>query len=122
MQAQILHSTTYNGIVGAVLRGRREFLKLEQADMAAQLGLTQSSYSRMENGKTSLTLVQLSGIAPILKFSSSEFLKHVEKIRSDMERQGISVSPEKEPIISEGITNILLGTALLAVVTQMMRR
>jgi len=122
MQAQIQHVTTYNGIIGAVLRGHREQLGLEQAQIAQRLGLTQSSYSRIENGKTSLTLVQLSNMAPTFKLTPNSFIAQVENIKLNMERQGIAVTPEKESGLGEGITNILIGAALLAIVTQMMRK
>lgn len=122
MQAQIQHITTYNGIVGAVLRGRREQMGLEQAQIAQRLGLTQSSYSRIESGKTSLTLVQLSDMAPHFGLNPHSFIAQVERIKSDMERQGIVVSPDKEPGLGEGVTNILIGATLLAVVSQMLRK
>lgn len=122
MQAQIQHITTYNGIVGAVLRQRREQMGLEQSQISQKLGLTQSSYSRIESGKTSLSLVQLSDIAPHVGLKPQGFIAQVENIKYDMERQGIAVSPEKEPGLGEGVTNLLIGATLLAVVTQMLRK
>ena len=122
MQAKIHHVTTYNNIVGAVLRGRREEIGLEQADLANRLQLTQSSYSRIENGKTSLTLIQLNNIAPHLRLTPQTFMAQVESVKSNMERQGIEVSPNKSASIGEGITNLLLGAALLTLVTQMIRK
>ena len=122
MQAQIHHITTYNGIVGAVLRQRREQMGLEQSQISERLDLTQSSYSRIESGKTSLTLVQLSDIAPHFGLSPHSFITQVESIKHNMERQGIKVSPKKEPVLGEGVTNILIGAALLTLVTQMLRK
>lgn len=122
MQAQIQHVTTYNGIIGAVLRQRRDQMGLEQAQIAQRLGVTQSSYSRIESGKTSLTLVQLSDIAPHFGLSPHGFIARVESLKYDMERQGIKVSPEKELGLGEGVTNILIGAALLTLVTQMLRK
>lgn len=121
MQAQIQHITTYNGIVGAVLRQRREQMGLEQSQIAQKLGLTQSSYSRIESGKTSLTLVHLSDIAPHFGLSPQSLVAQVESIKLDMQRQGITVSPEKEPGLGDGVTNVLIGAALLTLVTQMLR-
>jgi len=121
MQAQIHHITTYNGIVGAVLRQRREQMGLEQSQIAQRLGLTQSSYSRIESGKTSLTLLQLSDMAQHFGMNPHGFVAQVEHIKIDMQRQGIEVSPEKAPGLGEGVTNLLIGATLLAVVTQMMR-
>ena len=122
MQATIHHITTYNNIVGAVLRSRREQLGLEQAEMAKKVGLTQPSYSRIESGKTSLTLLQLNEFAPHFKLTAPNFIAHVEKIKTDMVRQGINVSPKKAPNIGEGVTNLLIGGALLAIVAQMMKK
>ena len=122
MQAQIQHITTYNGIIGAVLRSRREQIGLEQSQIAQRLGLTQSSYSRIESGKTSLTLIQLADIAPKIGLNPQDFIAQVESIKLNMQHQGIDVSRDKDPILGKGVTNILIGAALLAVVTQMIRK
>jgi len=113
--------TTYNGIVGAVLRRRREQIGLDQAELAKRLGFTQSSYSRIESGKTSLTLMQLNDIAPHLSLDSESFIRQVESIKLNLARQGVNVSRKKEPGLGEGVTNLLIGATLLAIVTQMMR-
>ena len=49
-------------------------------------------------------------------------IAQVERIKPYMERQGIIVTPEKEPEFGEGVTNILIGVKLLAVVTRMLRK
>ena len=90
--------------------------------MAKKVDLTQPSYSRIESGKTSLTLVQLNDFAPYFKLTPLSFISHVENIKNDMVRQGINVSPKKVPNMGEGVTNLLIGAALLAIVTQMMKR
>jgi len=122
MQEQIHNVTTYNGIIGALLRRRREQLGLEQGTISQKIGLTQSSYSRIESGKTSLTLAQLSAISPHYSVRPADFIDQVEQVKMNMKRQGIDVVEEPTTKVASGVTNILIGAALLAVVAQLIKK
>ena len=122
MQEQIHNVTTYNGIIGALLRRRREQLGLEQGTISQKIGLTQSSYSRIESGKTSLTLAQLSAISPHYSVRPADFIDQAEQVKMNMKRQGIDVVEEPTTKVASGVTNILIGAALLAVVAQLVKK
>lgn len=57
------------------LRFRREELKQNQTDMAAQLGVSQSGYSQYELGKVPISLEHLVQFAAILKVPLGYFFK-----------------------------------------------
>ena len=115
------NSTTYTAIIGAALRKARERGDREQSEIAASLGLTQSSYSRIESGQTSITMVQLSRICQVLDIRPEMFVGEVERVKLGLIHQGVTVHTDKQSAIGDGVTNVLLGAALLAVITQLIR-
>lgn len=54
-------------LIGLRLKQTREALELEQKDMGAALGITQSAYSKLESGNTEITVWQLAILAEKLK-------------------------------------------------------
>ncbi len=56
------------------MRYLREKNKLRHEDMAEQLGISTSAYSRLENGETKLDVERLKKIAEILAVSPEELL------------------------------------------------
>jgi len=121
MQGPIHNVTTYNSIIGALLRRNREQIGLEQGAISQKIGLTQPSYSRIESGKTSLTLAQLSAIAPHFNVRPADFIDQVEQMKISMKRQGIEVLDGQSTGAAAGVTNIIIGAALVAVVAQLLK-
>lgn len=57
-------------IVGAALATRRKHLRLKQAEVADQIGLTRASLANIESGRQKLTLDQVYRLATALKVNS----------------------------------------------------
>ncbi len=57
------------------IRKFRQLQDLSQEFMAMQMGITMSAYSKIERGKTELTLFRLSQIATVLQLDVIDFLK-----------------------------------------------
>jgi transcriptional regulator with XRE-family HTH domain len=55
-----------NRRIGAMLRGRREFLRLRQRDLAELAEVTLRGLTELENGRGNPTLSQLAKIADVL--------------------------------------------------------
>lgn len=55
------------------IKSRRIFLRYTQAHIGKSIGVTQHAYSKIESGKTDLTIKQLIGIAKALDCDSSIF-------------------------------------------------
>ena len=83
--------TTYNSILGQTLRQLREKKNKKQDDMANLLGITQASWSRIERGDTTLSVIQLDKIAKNLGETSSSILEIADKVRKDIESKGFKV-------------------------------
>ena len=105
-------TTTYSGVVGSVLSKFRGTAKLGQTEMAAKMGLTQSSYSRLERGSSQISLEHFARAAQVLGIPSSHLLYAVEQSIAELNDRGIDVIPSKKssPI---GLETVLIGGAAL---------
>lgn len=100
----------YSALLGHVLKQHRLLRQIDQQSMAAALGLSQSAYSRIESGDTSVSAWQLRVCASQLGLRSSQLLGEVEAHESRLATQGVAVVAEKKA----NPTAVLLGLALLA--------
>jgi transcriptional regulator with XRE-family HTH domain len=60
--------------IGAKIRKIRELKGFSQEYMASSLGITQNSYSKLENQKTRLSLKRLNNISKILELDPYIYL------------------------------------------------
>ena len=108
------HAAPYPSIVGAVLAQLREQRGMQQLELAGKLGLSPSTWSRIERGALALTLEQLAAAADALKTSPGEILTRADKAATRIRQQGVTVRRERgTDALSEG--EVLLGTAALIV-------
>lgn len=66
--------------IGAKIRKIRELKGYSQEYMAASLGITQNSYSKLENQKTKLGLERISNIAEILEVDPLDLITSDENL------------------------------------------
>jgi transcriptional regulator with XRE-family HTH domain len=83
---------------------------LQQYDLAAALGITQSAYSRLESGDTVLSLMQLRIAAAVLYTSAGGILAAADQYADYLERQGALITNEKK----DNSAAVLIGLGLLA--------
>ncbi len=81
--------TTYPAIVGACLAAKRKEQGLSQSELALSVGLTVSTWSRIENGESALTIEQLALAAQRLNLPPSELLINADKKVAELEYRGI---------------------------------
>jgi transcriptional regulator with XRE-family HTH domain len=79
-------ATTYPAIVGAVLVAIRERAGVKQADVAAQVGLAASTWSRVEAGTSGLSVEQVARAADALHVLPSAILDVADRVRLAAER------------------------------------
>lgn len=116
MSSQILNpGTTYPAVVGRVIIQLRDKLNLRQAELAEAVGVTQATWSRVENGTSALTIEQLELAAEKLKTQPSQILKYAELATTQLRVQGVHVERKR---ISEGGTSgiALIGAAALGAI------
>ncbi len=87
--------TTYQAIVGTILINMRQQFQIEQAFIAQGVGVTPSTWSRVERGESALTVTQLAKAAKALRVKPSVILSSAEQAREQLERQGVIVRYDK---------------------------
>lgn len=102
----------YTALVGQVLLGHRNRLRLHQNDLAAALGVSQSAYSRAEQGDTTLSISQLRVISHRLGVAPGDILREADVLAERLLIQGVAVSDEKglQPAA------VMIGLGILAAI------
>ena len=112
--------TTYQSLLGAVINSLRSTSEktITQADIAESLGVTVSTWSRIERGESSLTLEQLLTVALYLNLPLSKLFQNIEEQIEGLRRQGVSVAVSKEALIENHVLQLsnlqLISTGLIA--------
>jgi len=102
----------YTALVGQVLLGHRGRQSLHQSDLAAALSISQSAYSRIEQGDTTVSISQLRVIARRLGMTPGDVLREADGLAERLQGQGVVVSDEK------GIqpAAVMIGLGILAAI------
>lgn len=105
---------SYPAVVGAILVARRKELGLPQAQVAEAVGLAISTWSRIENGESALTIEQLALVACALKLSPSEVLAAAEAKMAALLEKGVSISPSRTDTAASAASGAipLMGASL----------
>ena len=105
-------ATTYPAVVGRVLVEDRQKMSLEQTDIATRVGVSQSTWSRIERGESALTIDQLAKAASALDTSPNEILRRADHAADSLKNRGVMVSEGRSTDITEtGLA--LIGAAAL---------
>lgn len=102
----------YTALIGQVLLGHRGRNGLHQNDLAAALGVSQSAYSRIEQGDTTVSISQLRVIARRLGIPPGDLLREADGLAERLRMQGVEVSDEK------GVhpAAVMIGLGILAAI------
>ena len=100
--------SNYRGIL-ARLRNERG---LGQGKMAESVGVSQSTWSRLENGASALTVEQLAAAAAVLGARPSEILTMADRSAADLRQRGIVVQPKRQSELTETELVLIGATAL----------
>ncbi|MBC7953644.1 MAG: helix-turn-helix transcriptional regulator [Rhodospirillaceae bacterium] len=107
----------YPALVGKVLTKRREGRGWDQAKMSQLVGLSRSTWSRIENGESALTMDQLAKAAEVLGVAPHEILADADKAQELIVDGGLKVVPERN---NAGLT-LLAGAALALLVANALK-
>ncbi len=88
-------ATSYPAIVGAVLVGLRERKKITQAELAARMGLAASTWSRIENGSSALSIDQLARVAQELEVRPGEIMEKADRAQDVAAERKVRLVPER---------------------------
>lgn len=111
--------TSYPAVIGSILVKLRDTSNLKQGNLAEAVGVTQATWSRIENGSSALTVEQLSLAASRLGIAPNEILKLADEATTNLQAQGVTVEPSRIPG-GAGTGLALIGAAALgALITAM---
>lgn len=83
---------TYSAVVGFILCGLRKSKGVSQSEIADYLELNVSTWSRIENGESALTIEQMALAAEFLGVYPSDIMKEVEDKIKILNNRGIKVN------------------------------
>ncbi|HKT72546.1 MAG TPA: helix-turn-helix transcriptional regulator [Steroidobacteraceae bacterium] len=101
----------YGALLGRVIEHHRTLRRVHQEQMASTLRVTQSAYSKLEKGQSSITVVQLNAVAARLKVPSATLLQDTERYAVRLRQQGVEITDEKQDSSAAGL---LVALGLLA--------
>ncbi len=117
MQAtQLKPVTTYPAIVGGVLTQIRNQAALRQEDVAKAVGVTQTTWSRVETGQSSLTVEHLRLASYALGRTPHDVLHLAEQATANLQTQGIDIKSTRNEIDMTTAVAIIATVALVAMI------
>src|SRR5260221_9315119 len=88
---QLKPATTYPAIVGCLLAEARVKEGFEQSVLAKKVGISQSTWSRIEHGDSSLSVEQLYRAARALGKIPSDILRAADAAAKELAQSGVSI-------------------------------
>ncbi|MCC7062100.1 MAG: SIR2 family protein [Planctomycetes bacterium] len=99
-----------------VLGWHRDQGGLNQQDVDGEMGMSPSTWSRIERGESALTMDQLAAVAEVLDVSPSRILRDADNVAAQLARRGVHVERRRVPeAVAQGLA-LLAGAALVALV------
>jgi transcriptional regulator with XRE-family HTH domain len=102
---------TYSALVGKVVEQRRIHRRVNQDAVANALGITQSAYSRLEQGQSALTVTHLKTIAAQFKTTSADILQEADQLALRLKHRGVDIIEDKQDLSKAGL---LVALGILA--------
>ena len=104
--------TSYPAVVGSVLVKLRCERNVLQGDLAEAVGVTQATWSRIENGSSALTIEQIALAAGRLGVSPHSILSYADEAAEELRQRGVRVELTRNSLsLESGIA--LIGAAAL---------
>jgi transcriptional regulator with XRE-family HTH domain len=110
-------AATYPSLVGSVLTQIRNQQGMHQGELAAAVGVTQATWSRIENGHTSITVEHLRLAAHKLGSLPGEILSLADQTETLMQFSGVEVVPTRDYTNLQSALILISAVALTAFVT-----
>jgi len=112
---QLKPETTYQAVVGGVLFKMRREQGIDQRLQAKAIGVTQSTWSRIERGESSLSVAQLANAAQYLGVDASTVLLKVESAVAELRERGVTIRVASTQDSKSAAGIAMIGAAALGV-------
>lgn len=111
--------TTYQAVLGRLIVQKRQEKQIDQGEMARHVGVSRSTWSRIEAGASALSIDQLTKAAGKLGLPLGELMLQVDDVVRELRRQGVDVLDSRDQTSTakwgkaKAATVALLGGAVL---------
>ena len=90
------NETTYQAVVGRLIAQKRKEKQIDQEEMARRVGVSRSTWSRIEAGSSALNMDQLAKAASALDLPLGELMMEVDDIVRELRRQDVEVHDSRD--------------------------
>ena len=90
------NETTYQTVLGRLIAQKRKEMRIDQEEMARRVGVSRSTWSRIEAGSSALNMDQLARAASALGVSLGDLMLEVDEIVRELKRQGVEVHDSRD--------------------------
>ena len=92
--------TTYQTVLGRLIAQKRKERRIDQEEMARRVGVSRSTWSRIESGSSALNMDQLTRAASALDMPLGELMLEVDDIVRELRREGVEVHDSRDQAAS----------------------
>ena len=110
------NETTYQTVLGRLIVQKRQEKYIDQDEMARHVGVSRSTWSRIETGTSALNMDQLARVANKLEIPLSELIRDTETIIEELKNQDVKVHDSRDQVSSKSgslAPVVFLGGAVL---------
>jgi transcriptional regulator with XRE-family HTH domain len=111
----IQNVTLYSQLAARLVGELRRQRNLDQKELASRLGVSPSTWSRVESGEVGLSLDQMAAAASALGTTPGHLISQVDQAAGHLKRRGVTVLTGKQAS-SDDATYAYLGAAALGAV------
>ena len=90
------NETTYQAILGRLIARKRQEKGMDQAEMARRVGVSRSTWSRIEAGSSALSMDQLAKAASALDVSLGGLMLDVDEVVLELRKQNVEVHESRD--------------------------
>lgn len=95
------NETTYQAVLGRLIIQKRQEKNIDQEEMARHVGVSRSTWSRIESGSSALNIDQLTKVASKLELPLSELMLETETVVEELKNQNVKVHERRDQISSK---------------------
>lgn len=97
------NETTYQTVLGRLIAQKRKEKEIDQEEMAWRVGVSRSTWSRVEAGSSALNMDQLAKAASALDMSVGDLMLEVDEIVRELRKQDVEVHDSRDQARSASV-------------------
>ncbi len=88
--------TTYQAVLGRLIAQKRQQKHIDQGEMAEAVGVSRSTWSRIESGESALNMDQLTKAAGKLEIGVGALMVEADEIADELRKQNVQVLESRD--------------------------